>query len=578
MAERQTRPDRIRKATINKSFVKRLSLGIAVVSFAVLLILWDAGILLIPGLVPPERRHALPRETATETREEVPMDWAAWAEDQIRALYDVSRLESPLSLLTSAPYDPSSRSVVRQVFNCADRLSVFGGLILAEKDGAVRAFLPATVDPGAASEEARRLLDDAGAYPVLNLSVLTEVDLGNAVLTRRLTSDGRAVFTQADGSLAAFDAASGTLVPYEAPLMWSGADWETVPGDEGDGSGLTLVCENGLFGYRGSYTERNKVVPVEIPCVYPTAFPYAEGLAVMADETGRITIRNERGEKILTDSALLLRDNWREEETLCRFSHGLLRCISAVYGENGALLSRSDAIITARGKSFPLPDGYRDAAYREGIFTVTNGDTYGFYSADGAWIGDPVYSYASPFYEGLATVTGEEGKEGLLSRQGKELLSPAFEEVAAFSGGLAVLRDEAIGQVLLWKVEGQYPPPGEEVPRVTDRSYYERVPLSRGPKNTFDDGDDIIIVLPELDLPPWIQPKSTTRPVYTVPVDTGNPKATAKNPDPTEPVIPEPGPEDPPPSSAASDPTPPASSQTPPEGTPPEGTPPEGTP
>ncbi|MBQ3865625.1 MAG: hypothetical protein II776_01895, partial [Clostridia bacterium] len=73
-------------------------------------------------------------------------------------------------------------------------------------------------------------------------------------------------------------------------------------------------------------------------------------------------------------------------------------------------------------------------------------------------------------------------------------------------------------------------------PLVTDRSYYERVPISRGPKNTFEDGDDVIIVLPERDTLPWITtaPPSTTSRIYTVPVITDNPPAPT-DPKPTDP-------------------------------------------
>lgn len=550
-----------------KLLITQLSLGIAVVCLAVLLILWDAGILIIPGLTPPARRRLKPEGEQAQTREEpVLVDWAAWAEDQINALYDVSQLENPLSLLTAAPYSCGQTSLVRLFCAETGSLSVYGGLILAEEDGVIRYYLPETADQGVNTQAPE------GGFPVLQTKAMSAVGSSeNYRLTRRLTPAGDVIFENTDGSgYTVFDRVTAIFRPYTPPLAWELTDWETVPDDSGDGSGLTLICENGLYGYTGSYSDGKREVPVSVPCVYPVAFPYAEGMAVMADGNGRITVRNARGEEVLTDRSLLLMDNWREEETLGAFSNGLLRAVSAVYKEDGSLLSRNDEIVTATGKSFALPVGYRAVAYREGIFTVTNGESYGYYSAAGAWVGTPSYSYCAPFREGIATVTGEKGKEGLLSREGAILLAPAFTEIGAFSGGIAVLRDDAVGlgQVLLWKVKGQYPPPGEESPDLTDRSYYERVPLSRGPKNTFDDGDDIIIVLPELDLPPWVttKPPVTTQPVYTVPVITDNPAtSTVPEPQTTAPGTTDPVPTEAPPTSSSND-LPPETSGSEPEG------------
>ena len=257
----------------------------------------------------------------------------------------------------------------------------------------------------------------------------------------------------------------------------------------------------------------------------------------MADEQGHVTIRDAQGNVVLADRTLLLPDGWREDESFCRFQNGLIRTVSASFSDSGVLLSRSDEIISSEGNVFSLPEGYRATGYKEGAFVVTNGVNTGFYAVEGAWIGTPSYRFATPFREGLATVEGEEGKEGLLSRQGKEILAPSFDEIDVFYGGLAVLRDEFLGQVLLWKVEGQYPPPGEETSAPNDRSYYERVPLSRGPKNTFDDGNDIIIVFPEIEDVPWEKGgKATQKPVYTVPVDTGrtDPPPSVTDTDPAE--------------------------------------------
>ena len=526
---------RLFKRPVNKrALLTRLSLGGAVVLFTVLLILWDAGILVIPGLQAPGRRRFEPKHKETPDEETTAVDWAAWSEDQILALYDVSRLDAPLSLLTGAAFDGNAHSVARQFFSEADRLSVFAGMILAEKDGQTRYYLPGTVDLGEIAKQTGQEADMENAYPVLSAASLTQLPIPDGMsLTRRLTAAGQPVFEDAGGSLYALQTATGTLLPYEPSLMWEGSDWETVPGDEGDGSGLVLIRENGLYGYTGSNT---------VPCVYPVAFPYSEGVAVMADADGNVTLRNAAGEELLPGVKLLLPELWREDDSLCLFRSGLLRVVFARFNERGELVNRNDGIMFADGRSFPLPDGYRATAFSEGIFTVTNGENYGYYAASGTWVGTPEYTFASPFREGLASVTGEEGRQGLLSRQGKVLLAPSFDEIGAFSGGLAVVREASLGQVLLWKVEGLYPPPGE-TEDVPERAYYERVPLQRGPKNTFDNGDDIVIVFPEMDHVPWETPGQSKTPVYTVPVITDR--------------------QDPPPSSSSTVETPPASDDAP---------------
>jgi hypothetical protein len=259
----------------------------------------------------------------------------------------------------------------------------------------------------------------------------------------------------------------------------------------------TLLCENGLFGYTGTYRDdRSRRQTFTVPCQYKTAFAYSENFAVMADETGKVTIRNEKGAVVFSKLNLILPQKEGVEALgYSYFDQGLLRVVFATYDSEGNLSETREGIINTKGEEVTLPQGYRAVSYHEGIFTMTDGEKWGYLTSTGAWLTNPVYQHCEPFFEGLAVVTGEGGKKGLINREGKVVLACAFDSISNFSDGFALLTDQYVGNYLISKTIGAFEVKEEDAPPSVT-SFQTKVTITRGPQNTYDHEDDIVIEFP----------------------------------------------------------------------------------
>lgn len=297
-----------------------------------------------------------------------------------------------------------------------------------------------------------------------------------------------------------------------------------------------LTRENGLYGYTGTYRDsRSRKQTFTVPAQYPTAFPYAENRAVMADSQGKVTIRNEKGEVIFTNYNLILpQKEGAEALGFTQFENGILRVVFATYDENGALTGTREGILDQNGKEVTLPQGFWAVSYREGILVVTNGNKWGTLSAAGAWIHHPIFSHCEPFYEGIAVVTNEHGKKGLADAKGGILLPCAFDSITNFSEGAALLSSSHVGQYLLTKIPGVYPPDRQPIP--TSSSLYTKVTITRGPQNTFNHEDDVVIEFPDVSIttqkphPEFWQTTTTKAPTTTTQTPTTTTTAPPANP------------------------------------------------
>jgi hypothetical protein len=237
------------------------------------------------------------------------------------------------------------------------------------------------------------------------------------------------------------------------------------------------------------------------------AFPYSEGFAVMADETGKVTIRNYKGEEVFTDLPLLLPGKQGEEEPgFFAFDGGVLRVIIGQFDKEGNLKGQKESLINTKGQEVTLPDGYRVTALSEGILVVTDGKKFGYLSASGAWITSPDLKSASPFMEGIASFTDKNGKMGLIDLKGKSVLPCTFDYVSDFSDGYALCFAKSTGWHLLAKVNGSFNTDANTPPDAD--AFHTKVTITRGPQNTFDYDPDEIIEFP----PITSTPSRTTHP------------------------------------------------------------------
>ena len=69
----------------------------------------------------------------------------------------------------------------------------------------------------------------------------------------------------------------------------------------------------------------------------------------------------------------------------------------------------------------------------------------------GKFICEPTFTYARPFFEGLAVVGEEGGKKGMIDRDGNYVIEPLFDEITDCSGGVICLYDKSCGWQIINK-------------------------------------------------------------------------------------------------------------------------------
>ncbi|MBR3837938.1 MAG: WG repeat-containing protein [Clostridia bacterium] len=467
-----------------RSLFSRLLVAFLFLSLGAVLILWDAGFLELPFLKRKDRRPPVTEEetysdpfeskeeTVTLTEEEIVVDWNSFAREQIEALYDFSFLENGASMITAGDFSLAANSIVKTRLPKQSYTSARGYLI----SPAGKLYRGGDLAPVAGSE----------AYAIT--SYLSESGL--PVFLHKETGE----YFVLDGESLAFSPIGfdPAQVPHGSSLY--------LPATYGAGEeGRHLTFSQGLFGYTGSYKEGWRTRTFTVEPQYQAAFEYSEGFAVMANAEGRVTIRGSKGEEVFTHQTLVLPDKKGEEALgFHYFDHGLLRVAFATYDETGSLTGAREGVINTAGDEYTFPEGYIPYSYYNGVFVLTNGETFGYYSAMGAWITSPIYTEAHAFREGLAVVRNKDGKAGLIDMTGKEILPCAFDEIDDFSDGISTVHYEE-GSFLLVKVTGNFMPEGmvDAKPPVT--SLTTKITITRGPENTFVQEEDTeILELPEI--------------------------------------------------------------------------------
>lgn len=465
----------------------RIAVALVALSLCLVLILWDSGVIGLPFLVRRERREPITEENITkEEIETEEINWDAVAGVALDTHLSFDAVANAAELVTAARFDSENMSILKQAISKGEYSTRFGFLIKENGENPLLFSLPEIKEIEGFSDYEFTLLRDKS---------------GKGLFLKKGTEE---YFT--------YDAQSSSFLPAELSSERGGFD-VAMPADFGIADETkALVFENGLFGYEGSYLDGRRTRKFSVPVQYPTAYSYSEGFAVMADENGKVTIRNEKGE-IVFDSLSLVLPEKKGYEALgfSHFQSGILRVVIAGFDAEGNLVSRRESAINTAGKEIAIPEGYRIVSLTEGILLVTDGTHFGYLSAKGAWIADPIYTAATPFFEGLATVENEAGKVGLIDQNGKAVIPCAFDEITPFSDGFSLLYSAKSGWYLLSKVNGVFhdasllPPP-------TTPTVYTKITITRGPQNTFDYEPDEIIELK----PPASTPKRTTHPENTL--------------------------------------------------------------
>lgn len=120
--------------------------------------------------------------------------------------------------------------------------------------------------------------------------------------------------------------------------------------------------------------------------------------------------------------------------------------------DDGRVVEDMEIIVDEDGREFPLPEGYAAKAYSDQRILVEYNGKYGFYAVKGAWIADSKYTYATPYYEGLAVV-GNSGQKGVIDLDGNFVIPMSYSNISVCSGGIFVCWSAQTGYEVYIKTE-----------------------------------------------------------------------------------------------------------------------------
>ena len=132
------------------------------------------------------------------------------------------------------------------------------------------------------------------------------------------------------------------------------------------------------------------------------------------------------------------------------FDNGWLRvreqALSRLASSKDTIYGDVDILINADGERFNIPDGYTLEGYSDGVLLLSNKlGNYGYYSINGYWIAQPIYTYARPFIQGLAVVGYADGTVGMIDTEGNIVMPFVFNSLSDVSSGVICGYVEGIG-------------------------------------------------------------------------------------------------------------------------------------
>jgi hypothetical protein len=158
---------------------------------------------------------------------------------------------------------------------------------------------------------------------------------------------------------------------------------------------------------------------------------------------------NEHGRDVYENLVLPLTDGI-ENLGFFYFDHGLTRVRRQVidaynwaYVRRVRTMKDEQILIRTDGTEYELPAGYTLEGYSDGMILLSKDGRYGFIDYTGEWIAQPIYTAATPFVCGLATLTTEDGRVGMIDTEGNIVLQFTYDYISQVSDGLiAVYRKE----------------------------------------------------------------------------------------------------------------------------------------
>lgn len=202
---------------------------------------------------------------------------------------------------------------------------------------------------------------------------------------------------------------------------------------------------------------------------YYHLYNFKDGLSAAVDRKGALSFINEEGKAIISRNGEYYGQNNRK--LLTKYAEPLLLgldSIGSLYFDDGLVRIRQvdidsqftdklsgdySYLVDAKGNKFNIPSGYDLVAYSDGVLLLEKDGFYGYYSNEGRWIAQPIYTYARPFAEGLGVIGFSGAKKGVVDTEGNLIIPFAYEYISQVSSGVIALYDAEGGWKLVAKLD-----------------------------------------------------------------------------------------------------------------------------
>ncbi len=313
------------------------------------------------------------------------------------------------------------------------------------------------------SEEGASLCDENGR-------VLLS-DMGDKEPANRRTVSGSPVFKDASGAYYIFDSEKSEFSAAESSALLIGLEYDSPyrPYVDENGNQIYAKYDSKSKKYVFYSTEKDEQT---IKTAYADVYSFSEsGYALV--KNGSLYIIIDAGGKevfgVQTSNYYYYPDKTVNQGYWVRAyyelpyindiraigsgtvdEYGYLRMRIRLVGRSnsvyGQVVADEERLVNVNtGKYFTIPDGYTLEGYSDGVLLLSRDGRYGYYSIEGHWIAQPIYTYAQPFVQGLAVVGHENGTRGMIDTEGNIVLPFAFTYVSNVSSGLVSAYSESGG-------------------------------------------------------------------------------------------------------------------------------------